>query len=163
MSKPYTTYIAFTRAIDDYCERHDITRGCFALRIGFTGPSAENQISNHLNPNNTKNISHEREQRILHQLDDEARELYFKMRTKEFGMSVCLDFKALELLDDDDFHGLADAAMIEGDEAFATTKRALQDGSLSHKELKQIAKECRESAQHYERMADVAEMKLGVV
>ena len=78
--KYYNIYIALNRAVNDYCERHGISRGAFAIRVGFNGENAENQLSNHLSP---KNISHERKQMILEELDDTSRRLYFGMRVRE--------------------------------------------------------------------------------
>jgi len=159
MNKPYITYIAFTRAIVNYCERHGITRGAFALRIGFTGDNAENTISNHLNPNSMKNISHERENMILRELDDRSREIYFSMRAKEWGLNICSEVTR-DLDIDMSFHCLADDAMIEGDEAFASVKRALKDGVLTKKEIKAVRKESQDAVDFYQKMVDVAEMKL---
>ena len=158
-TKPYHIYIALTRAVDNYCERHGIGRGAFALRVGFTGVNAENQLSNHLNPRSDKNISHEREYMIMCELDDVAREVYFGMRGKEWGIGVSSD-TAPAVSVEMSFHVLADDAMIEGDEVFATTKKALKDGCLDKKEVKAIRKEAAEAVTHYQKIVDLAEMKL---
>ncbi len=158
-TKPYHIYTALTRAVDDYCERHDIGRGAFAIRIGFNGENADNQLSNHLNPRSMKNISHEREYMIMCELDDKAREIYFRMRAKEWGLNVgrvAEQAVPMEM----SFHVLADEAMMEGDEAFAVTKKALKDGVLNKKEVKAIRKESKEAADFYMKMVDLAEEKL---
>lgn len=158
-TKPYHIYTALTRAVDDYCTRHDIGRGAFALRVGFNGPNAENQLSNHLNPRSNKNISHEREYMIMCELDDKARELYFSMRAKEWGMDVSYG-KISHIQIKMSFHALADRAMIDGSEAFCSIKEALEDGVLSKKELKRISKEAKEAADCYREIVDAAESKL---
>jgi len=148
-----------TRAIDDYCERHDITRKSFSIRVGFCGDNAENQLSNHLNPRTMKNISHEREYMMIQELDDKGRELYFNMRAKEWGMSVGCDSVALVSIGMS-MSELADDAIIESNEAFATIKKALKDGSLNKKEIKAIRKEAKEAVDFNQKMVDLAEMKL---
>lgn len=163
MTKPYKIYIALTRAVDDYCLRHDITRGCFALRVGWSGPSAQNQISNHLNPNSEKPISHAREQRILQELDDRARDMYFSMRKREFELGCTGSVKVSVILKDIEFHTLADDAMIEADEAFAAIKKGLKNGSLSKKEIKALRKEAVEAASFYQKIVDAADAKLEVL
>ena len=151
-TKPYHIYIALTRAVDNYCERHDISRGAFAVRVGFRGDNAENQLSNHLNPRSMKNISHEREYMILQELDDISRELYFSKRGKEWGLSVDSGTTLVVSLDTS-FHTLAD-------EAFSTTKKALKDGVLIKKEVNAIRKESKEAVDFYQKMVDLAELKL---
>ena len=160
--KPYHIYTALTRAVDDYCERHGIGRGAFAIRIGFNGENADNQLSNHLNPRSMKNISHEREDMIMCELDDKAREIYFTMRAKEWGFKVDRVVEQAVSMERS-FHVLADEAMIEGDEAFAVTKKALKDlrgGGFNKKQLKAIRKESKEASDFYMKMVDLAEEKL---
>jgi hypothetical protein len=159
-TKPFHIYQALTRAVDDYCDRHYIGRGAFALRVGFNGPNAENQLSNHLNPRSQKNISHEREYMIMCELDDMARHVYFKLRGKEWGLDTQTTSKPTTINIDMSFHTLADDAMIEGDEAFSAVKKGLKDGLLTKKELKAIRKESIEAVRHYEKMVELADVKL---
>ena len=162
-TKPYHIYMALTHAVDDFKARTGVTTRDFAQRVGFTSETPENELSNHLNPRSSKNVSHEREYMIMCELDDKAREVYFRMRCKEWHIVanseaitevlphevVCLDT-------------MADNAIIESDEVFACIKKVERDkhGKVTKKAWKKIRKEAREAVRENEKIVDTADLAL---
>jgi len=158
--KPYTTYVALTRAVDDYCERHGITRGAFALRVGFAGENAENQISNLLNPNSQNNISHAREEMFLRELDAKGRELYFSMRLKAWDMSLEHQRSNKVCVVEVSLSEMADRAMIEGSEAFAEVKKHTFNSALTKKDVLKIRKEAYDAVVYFQEIVDLSEKRM---
>jgi len=160
MNKPVTIYNAFIKAVDGFNMRQNTCRRYLADLLGYRGDNASIQFSNALNPNNeSKMLNHAKEEILLHALDDIAVKEYFTERMRAFGLrpvSICpVTITAVS------FHEAIDNAMIEGDEAFKVTKRALKDKVLTSDELRDIIKESREASVKYQEIVDMAEVKLG--
>lgn len=145
MNKPLILYTALTKAVDDYNERHYLTRGHLADAIGFFGENAAIQFSNALNPlNHDKTLNDEKKYKLLHSMDHEAVKVFFAHYMKQFGLMP------VEIMTDTSstlisFHAAVDDVMLESDDVFKTTKMALKDEKLTTDEIHDIIKELDES------------------
>lgn len=152
-------YLALTEAVDNFNERHYVTRGYLADIIGFKGENAAIQLSNYLNPNNeTKLFNHRQFIQLLRAFDDLARRAYFDAMMKPFGYETCkivysdtVDEESLKSL-----HTRTDDAMVKGMETFKTVKISLKDKTLDKKELIAIEKEARETKEHFRDIEETA-------
>ncbi|UFH59819.1 hypothetical protein [Sulfurovum mangrovi] len=140
MNKPTLMYIAITKAVDDYNNRHNYDRGHLADKLGFNGPHASNQFSNCINPNTTdKSLNSYKIDLLLHLLDHEARMIFFREWMRQFALKpVATESYPVTV---DDLRQAADNVAIEGSESLIVNMHALSDGKVTIDEAKKMRKE----------------------
>lgn len=153
-----TKYAALTKAVDSFCQRHDLNRGHFADLLGYKGDNAVIQLNSTLNPTSDKTLNQSRETLLFDAFDETSIRIYFDTRMKPYG----LETKPLHsaTVPSMNFHLVLDDAMIESDEAFRAGKMALRDGTLDEAELKAIMKESDEAAKKHREVYEMAEARL---
>ena len=159
MNKPLILYTAFTKAVDNYNERHHFTRGHLADALGFVGANAANQLSNALNPlNHDKTLNDEKKYKLLHTLERDDVMIFFTHYMKQFGLKPALI--STPKVTYISLHCAADNAMMEADEAFRATKLSLRDKTLTQKELEDIVRENSEAEEAHALTRRLAEKRL---